>query len=666
MKHKRNIVSAALAVLLCLSLTLPALASYPYAVQKGDSLWKIAKTQMGSGTRWGELYEANRDVISDPAKIYPGQLLTIPTDDADSADGAQEPADAAPPTDDADSAAGVEQPADAAQEIPPAYLLESANSYGEIMKRHASVSAQGVEYIGGEARQFTIFGNDDMQYIGSEAFQRLTMDDRLLMIEDDTLIVTLFLTEDDYQDAVNESKYYFTRSFGIQKWAEASVEDGAFSVVTEMDDAEIVAAHLEAFGYDAAEGAVLVQNYRFDRQDFDLLSHTVTVRYADGTERLLSKTEFAYDAGTMDLMASPFASFFGGEPFEFTVTSDPGMPLLEQTKSFTMSKCLFQIVSNGEYADFYYTDADCTQRYEGRGADDYSDLHLYVRSGFAAATEEQQELFGSIAEKMTATELLSRHESVSSDAAVYYDGTPAVQESKYLDDQRDLFITNAGYGMYLEPTEGRLFQFWEDGVSTLVLSDVEQAVRAEYETLRDSFSIHTLEGEELLYAREKDGELCWISAAPEAAAREYYQSLVVVYGLPEDGFEEGMTLLRSLYLDAETLEESSMYCYLVEADGTKHLLYGEAVGYDYECRYANMPYAPFFETDASRTITLIYDPGTAEEVTVSVSKPEGVRLSALYHGDYVNLLYTDPACTQVYSGIDATPGDSVTFYYKAQ
>ena len=45
---------------------------------KTGSLWKIAKELLGSGSRWNELYEANRDVIRNPNKIYVGLELAIP------------------------------------------------------------------------------------------------------------------------------------------------------------------------------------------------------------------------------------------------------------------------------------------------------------------------------------------------------------------------------------------------------------------------------------------------------------------------------------------------------------------------------------------------------------------------------------------------------------
>lgn len=51
----------------------------PYVVKPGDSLWKISQDLLGDGTRWGELYQANAQIIGgDPRLIMPGQELTIP------------------------------------------------------------------------------------------------------------------------------------------------------------------------------------------------------------------------------------------------------------------------------------------------------------------------------------------------------------------------------------------------------------------------------------------------------------------------------------------------------------------------------------------------------------------------------------------------------------
>jgi len=49
-----------------------------YTVQKGDSLSKIAKHELGDANSWQKIFEANRDVLDDPDKIFPGQTLKLP------------------------------------------------------------------------------------------------------------------------------------------------------------------------------------------------------------------------------------------------------------------------------------------------------------------------------------------------------------------------------------------------------------------------------------------------------------------------------------------------------------------------------------------------------------------------------------------------------------
>ena len=53
-------------------------AGASYTVQKGDSLSRIAKRELGSYNLWNVIYEANRDQLSNPNVIRPGQVLTIP------------------------------------------------------------------------------------------------------------------------------------------------------------------------------------------------------------------------------------------------------------------------------------------------------------------------------------------------------------------------------------------------------------------------------------------------------------------------------------------------------------------------------------------------------------------------------------------------------------
>ena len=57
----------------------PAASKRTYTVVSGDSLSKIAKREYGDAQKWTVIYEANRDKISNPDLIHPGQVLTIPS-----------------------------------------------------------------------------------------------------------------------------------------------------------------------------------------------------------------------------------------------------------------------------------------------------------------------------------------------------------------------------------------------------------------------------------------------------------------------------------------------------------------------------------------------------------------------------------------------------------
>lgn len=56
----------------------PARRSTYYTIQSGDTLSKIAKAHYGDPNAYPKIFDANREVIGDPDKIYPGQQIRIP------------------------------------------------------------------------------------------------------------------------------------------------------------------------------------------------------------------------------------------------------------------------------------------------------------------------------------------------------------------------------------------------------------------------------------------------------------------------------------------------------------------------------------------------------------------------------------------------------------
>jgi len=49
-----------------------------YTVEKGDYLSKISKKMYGDAMKYNIIFEANKPMLKDPDKIYPGQVLRIP------------------------------------------------------------------------------------------------------------------------------------------------------------------------------------------------------------------------------------------------------------------------------------------------------------------------------------------------------------------------------------------------------------------------------------------------------------------------------------------------------------------------------------------------------------------------------------------------------------
>ena len=56
----------------------PAAAAKTYTVKAGDTLSQIAKDHLGSANAYMKIFELNKDQLTDPDKIKPGQVLKLP------------------------------------------------------------------------------------------------------------------------------------------------------------------------------------------------------------------------------------------------------------------------------------------------------------------------------------------------------------------------------------------------------------------------------------------------------------------------------------------------------------------------------------------------------------------------------------------------------------
>ena len=49
-----------------------------YVIKIGDTFWKIAEKELGSGSHWQSIYELNKDKMKGPNKLKAGQKIIIP------------------------------------------------------------------------------------------------------------------------------------------------------------------------------------------------------------------------------------------------------------------------------------------------------------------------------------------------------------------------------------------------------------------------------------------------------------------------------------------------------------------------------------------------------------------------------------------------------------
>lgn len=73
-----KVLTVTAAMVSMLSMGMTVCAAENYTVAQGDHLMKIAQNKYGDKDQWNVIFEANKETIKEPTKIYPGQVIVIP------------------------------------------------------------------------------------------------------------------------------------------------------------------------------------------------------------------------------------------------------------------------------------------------------------------------------------------------------------------------------------------------------------------------------------------------------------------------------------------------------------------------------------------------------------------------------------------------------------
>lgn len=135
---------AAAAVMMCGTITVSAEESY--TTKSGDNLQKIARNFYGDAGKWNLIYEANKDQIKNPNKIWANQTLILPDAESRNSDTSDDSTDTSTSmSDEAANTSSSDATADASSFLQNVYNLMAAQNYGAM--RAVDGSDEAAAYV---------------------------------------------------------------------------------------------------------------------------------------------------------------------------------------------------------------------------------------------------------------------------------------------------------------------------------------------------------------------------------------------------------------------------------------------------------------------------------------------------------------------------------------
>ena len=124
-------------------------------------------------------------------------------------------------------------------------------------------------------------------------------------------------------------------------------------------------------------------------------------------------------------------------------------------------------------------------------------------------------------------------------------------------------------------------------------------------------------------------------------------------------YVEGMSLCYEYTFDAQSSDLLSIDAFLIDPEGESHLLLRDSYAYDvvsYDPFAEGEPFAEYeaaaTDPEQSRIITVTFAPDTENERVAQYYMPNATYFYIFCDGEYVEDIYTDRACTQLFESSD--------------
>lgn len=268
-------------------------------------------------------------------------------------------------------------------------------------------------------------------------------------------------------------------------------------------------------------------------------------------------------------------------------------------------------------------------------------LCLLLMAAVPALAEDGDDLFVKITNANTLDSLLERHRNVTVISIVGNDDY-SYNETSYADQDKIVTTDESGYVTVVDAqNEWGCYTGEEDEICPFIYFFASDEEYQEYlEDCRLYFCLLDLDEGELLEPVIENGEM----TVTVCQSMEYLSSLnsfdEETLGSWEDVVSEDFVFV----LDAETYEAKGYSIMEVHSDGSKTILARHTIAYD----------GPAFHVDealyarthaADRTCTLILDPETDQEQTLSIMTGNGVVIYPFLPVTYEGF-FSDPECTE--------------------
>lgn len=298
-------------------------------------------------------------------------------------------------------------------------------------------------------------------------------------------------------------------------------------------------------------------------------------------------------------------------------------------------------------------------------------LSLCLVPAFAEASvaEPDAETFKALVAANTGSAILSRHASFVIERSTFRGGEEILAETSYRDADTYFWGFSNGRAL-LRKVDLYVNREENDGDFSYVetIFDSEEATREAFAFALDSAPVLLPETEVLLETVDAgDGRFLAVTreSDPETIAWSLSETLFA------GGYEyaEGMTLRYEYAFDTQTHDLLSIHTELIDADGAVLLTQEDSCAYDVEVYDPFAEGEPFAEYEAAardpeqnRTVTVVFDPDTERARAMGCVLPQNAFFSVFLNGQYVEQLYTDPECTQPFTGSDGA--EDLVLYVK--